>query len=237
MSRPPKKSTRKSTPASALKRLKAAFISQFGIGTKTADDLLAGAKVYDKAYELSCVIQLMKHLQGSSSGASFQLIGGSKLQFRSSGGEIQRGLWSYIEMHQDSAVIAEIWTDIECLALSAWQEGKSAGTPPYGRAHELDVVVVEPCTNGRPDPSQLFLGIEAKHRDFNKALLKELLGVRRETAFKTAPGSNMFAWWRADRKLPADPPSGIVLFCSSTSVFNYNDPAEYWGVEMIHHPF
>lgn len=237
MSVPPSKPTRKLTPAAALTRLKRAFRTEFGIGSKTSDDLLAGAALYDKAYELSCLIETMTYLMSCGSSVSFRLIGGSKPKFRGKGGEIQRGVWPFIEMHDVRGVIAEIWVDIECLALSAWMSVKTPGNPPYGRAHELDVVVVEPGTNGRPMPDDLKLGIEAKHRLFNKALLKELLGVRRETAYKSEDQPNSLAWWQPSRELPARPPSGIVLFCSDSGALNYADPAEFWGLEMIHHIF
>lgn len=237
MSLPPKKVTRKLTPSAALARLRAAFRAHLGIGTKTADALLLGASLYDKAYELSCLIETMRHLRGFTPSSSFHLIGGSKPKFRSKGGEIQRGVWPYIEMRVSSRVVAEIWVDIECLALSAWTLGKTPGNPPFGGAHELDVVLVHPNTSGRPRPDNLALGIEAKHRPFNKALLKELLGVRRETGFAGHTSTNQFAWWRPDRRLPVHPLTGIVLFCSDSSVLSYNDPTEFWGIEMVHHPF
>lgn len=79
--------------------------------------------------------------------------------------------------------------------------------------------------------------VSGKHRPFNKALLKELLGVRRETAYKSDDQPNSLAWWQPSRKLPAHPPSGIVLFCSDANALNYADPAVFWGLEMIHHKF
>jgi len=237
MSMSPKKRARKLTPRRALARLKGAFRSELGIGSKTADDLLAGAALYDKAYELSCLIETMRHLRSCVPSVAFQLIGGSKPKFRGKGGEIQRGVWPYIEMRATGGVLAEIWVDIECLALSASAQKKVPGNPPYGRAHELDVVVVAPNIAGRPAPTELLLGVEAKHRLFNKALLKELLGVRRETAYKAKEHGNPFAWWRSSRKLPAFPPSGIVLFCSDAGVSRYADPAKFWGLEMIYHPY
>lgn len=70
MSPPPKKPTRKITPRAALARLKRAFRDELGVGSKTADDLLSGAALYDKAYELSCLIETMRHLKscGPSKG-------------------------------------------------------------------------------------------------------------------------------------------------------------------------
>ncbi|WDF73044.1 hypothetical protein [Novosphingobium sp. KACC 22771] len=109
-------------------------------------------------------------------------------------------------------------------------------SPTYGLAHELDIVLVKAGTSGRPTPEVLYIIVEAKHRTFNKALLKELLGVRRETAFKGHKASP-FAWWSPHRPIAANPPCGLVLFCSSPSVTRYTDPADYWGIEMIYFPY
>jgi hypothetical protein len=237
MSRSPSTTRRKLTPEAALRRLRVAFRTQLGLGTVRATTLLTGARLYDKAYELSCLLRTMHQLQAIDPAVSFQLQNGTRLAFRGKGGPIQRGTWPYIEMRSSSVTLAEIWVDIECHALSAWMTSNSLGYPPYGRAHELDVVVVAPGASGTIPPDQLYIGIEAKHRMFTKALLKELLGIRRETAFKGVGLRNDYAWWRDDRRLPADPPSGIVLFCSSNNVTRYTDPAEFWGIEMIHHPF
>lgn len=237
MSQSPITSRRKLTPKAALRRLKSAFRAQLGLGTTRATTLLAGARLYDKAYELSCLLRTMHELQATASAVTFQLQNGTRLVFRGKGGAIQRGTWPYIEMRTHGLVQAEIWVDIECHALSAWMTGNPPVYPPYGRAHELDVVVVAPGASGTLPPDQLLIGVEAKHRGFTKALLKELLGVRRETAFKSDVTPNSFAWWRSDGLLPAHPASGIVLFCSDNSVLRYTDPAEFWGIEMIYHPF
>lgn len=228
---------RKPTPSQVLAKLRKDFQVEFGLGKTSALNLLAGAKIYDKAYEFSSMIKMISLLKSHIAGSSFTLVNGSAVTFRTKGGPIQRGRWSYIEMHVRSNIRAEIWVDIECLALSGWKQNKKITKYPYGLAHELDVVLVIPGTSGRPAPHELIIGVEAKHRRFNKALLKELLGVRRETAFKSDPRPNEFAWWDPTGKLPAQPASGIVLFCSHTSVAKYNDPADYWGIEMIYSPY
>ena len=227
---------RKLTPRKALTRLRQAFQRHLRIGQKAASDLLTGAKLYDKAYELSSLIETLKALKSHIHGTVFTLMSGTHVRFRSKGGPINRGAWPFIEVRARHSVLAESWVDIECLALSAWKAGKTISGHPYGLAHELDIVVVEPRASGRPAPDELYVGVEAKHRKFNKALLKELLGVRRETAFASSPGYNPFAWWAADF-LPTDPPSGIVLFCSDNSVGKYTDPADYWGIHMVYSPF
>ncbi len=226
------KSKRKLTPKTALKRLKRAVRQELGISSTTAAALLGGAKLYDKAYELSCVIQTVKELRAQDPSRNFVLVGGSSLTFRNKGGPIQRGVWPYVEVRSQGQTVAELWVDIEFAALSAWEQNKSMTYPTYGLAHELDILLVEPSVSGRPTPDKIYLGVEAKHREFNKALLKELLGVRREMCYKSS-GRNPFAWWQLRGYLPARPASGLVLFCSGASVANYTDPATFWGLSMV----
>jgi hypothetical protein len=110
----------------------------------------------------------------------------------------------------------------------------------YGKAHELDVVLVPPGTNGFPRPADILIGVEAKHRPFNRGLLKELLGVRREMTMRVSGSHNYsaphwFIWWSND--LPVFPPSGLVAFASSAHILRYNDPADFWGIHMQHLPY
>jgi hypothetical protein len=226
--------TRPLTPTKALARLRRAFQRHLGAG---ASRLLGTAKLYDKAYELSSLTETLDHLRGHVRGATFRLVGAKSVTFRGKGGPIDRAAWPFIEVVQSGSVIAEIWVDIECLALSTTKQKKVVSGFPYGKAHELDIIVVEPGTFGRPAPEKVLIGVEAKHRQFNKALLKELLGVRREMTFKSDPKPNPFAWWAPAGRLSANPPSGLVLFCSAPNVASYQDPADFWGIRMIHHPF
>ena len=100
-------------------------------------------------------------------------------------------------------------------------------------------MLVQPGTHGRPLPEEIFLGVEAKHREFSKALLKELLGVRREMTMRENnehyPAPYWFIWWAAD--LPANPPSGLIAFCSSDTILKYQAPAGFWGIKMEYLPF
>ena len=230
-----KRTRRVVTPAKVKNRLRQAFHRHLGIGVTTAGALLQGAKLYDKAYELSSMLETLDRLRGHIPLLAFRLMQGSNLIFRGKGGPINRGKWPFIQVMHGTQVVAEIWIDIECLALSAHHSNAKMQGYPYGKAHELDVVIVKPGVSGYPTPYDIFLGVEAKHRSFNKALLKELLGVRREMTFRgQAATANPFVWWSTGR-FPADPPSGLVAFCSNPNVGKYDDPAAFWGIEMIYH--
>ncbi|WP_193337470.1 hypothetical protein [Devosia beringensis] len=233
------------TPDLVLRNLKADFASEFGLGSTPPAKLLAAATLYDKAYEIECLLRLIdmlrQHLHRAlpRTNIDFSLQGGSNVAFRSKGGPVDRNKWSYVRLSLDGIPKAEIWVDIEFWALSADSQfpHQTRGIV-YGKAHELDLVVVSPNTNGRPLPSDIYIGVECKHRSFNKALLKELLGVRREMCMRSKLRSGHVRkndlWWGSQT---SNPDSGLVLFCSENNVSKYRDPAEFWGIEMSHHPF
>jgi hypothetical protein len=233
------KSTRAHTTAGMKKKLRAAFRRHLGVDRLTAGQLLTSAKLQDKAYELGALIEVMAKLKKFRPSLDFTLEQGLSLVFRAKGGPIQRTQWPYIRIDDGGVTVGELWVDIECLAISAGPGAKTLTGYLYGKCHELDIVLVVPDTDGRPLPDEIFLGVEAKHREFNKALLKELLGVRREMTMRSEPfaypAPQWFVWWASE--LPAFPPSGLVAFCSSATVLNYAAPADFWGISMEHLPF
>ncbi len=227
------------TSTTVKKKLRDAFRSHLGLDRRTAGQLLASATLQEKAYELNALIEVMARLKAMRSSLSFILVHGSSLVFRAKGGPIDRAKWPYIRIDDDRGTVGELWVDIECLAISAGRAAKALTGQIYGKCHELDIVLVVPGTSQRPLPDEVLLGVEAKHRVFNKALLKELLGVRREMTMRTNPSRTRntrrwFIWWAHD--LPAQPPSGLVAFCSSNTINLYRDPADFWGIHMEYLP-
>lgn len=231
--------TRKKTSDAMKTKLRDGFRQHLGVDHLTASQLLANVTLQDKAYELAALIEVMAQLKAFRSSLTFTLEQGSSLVFRAKGGPIQRTEWPYIRVDDGKTIVAELWVDIECLAISAGPAAKKAIGYLYGKCHELDIVLVRPWTDGRPLPRAIFLGVEAKHREFNKALLKELLGVRREMTMRTGkncyPKTSWFIWWA--KFLPAKPPSGLIAYCSSNSILKYDAPADFWGVKMEYLPF
>jgi len=226
-------STRIIAPSDVMRILRKSFRAH--LGGHGSNPLLPPSMLYDKAYEISCMLQTMTLMQQQMGGLRYVLSVGSTLRFRAKGGPIVRSSWPFIQVYQGTRIVAEIWTDIEFLALSAWLKGELITSFPYGKAHELDIVIVRPDVGGRPKPDDIFIGVEAKHRPFNKSLLKELLGVRREMCFynDTFADNNEFTW--CSHTIPARPASGLLLFCSNQNVSRYNDPEDFWGIQMLHH--
>jgi hypothetical protein len=231
--------TRIQTSDAMKKKLRNAFRHHLGVDRLTAGQLLTSAKLQDKAYELAALIEVMRALKAFRPNLTFTLEQGTSLVFRAKGGPIQRTQWPYIRIDDGTVTVGELWVDIECLAISAGPAAKSLTGYLYGKCHELDIVLVWPETDGRPLPDEIFLGVEAKHREFSKALLKELLGVRREMTMRATenryPDPLWFVWWA--NELPAVPPSGLIAFCSSSTITKYQAPADFWGIRMEHLSF
>ncbi len=133
-----------------------------------------------------------------------------------------------------SNCVAELWTDVEFLTLSYSRLGSLS--PTKGSYHELDIVIVEAGSNGRPPHSAVWLGIECKNTSYQKGLLKEILGVRRELSLVTSePIKTKFSTWPRPYA-PANPPSCLVVFATDTAVLEYSDPGEVFGIDFIHEP-
>ncbi len=217
----------------------ATFQSQFGT---SAADALGRMTYVDRVYELRCLVALVDGLRERRSSLKFTLSGGPGLTLRSKGGPIDRQTDAYVEVRDGPGpVLAEIWSNVEFWSLShvysdgPTPSGPTPSGPTYARAHELDLVLLKPKLGGRPKPAAILIGVEAKHRPYGKALLKELLGVRREMALRHAPAPNRWEWW-SDGGLPVAPTSGLIAWCSEPSIQNYNQAADFYGILMEHLP-
>ena len=107
--------------------------------------------------------------------------------------------------------------------------------PHEGNYHELNIVIVDEGSQGRPPHSAVWLGIECKNTAYQKGLLKEILGVRRELSFVTQPIETKFSAWPRSY-VPADPPSCLVVFATDAAVLEYSDPGEVFGIDFFHEP-
>lgn len=232
-------SHRPPTPDAVKQRLRYDFQNVLGLNRKTAEDIVAGAVLLDKAYELSAMLDMMRSIRAFRPTLTFQLRNGSAVGFQRHRGPIVRTATSHVAILENGGVVGEIWTDVECVAISAPTSAKFHLGHIFGMGHELDIVVVKPRTNGRPLPNEILLAAEAKNRSFSKELLKQILGVRREMTMRRShrPRSprHWFAWWTP--RLPANPPSGLIAYCSYPNIANYGGPANYWGIHMKHLPF
>ena len=219
------------TPSEVLERIEAilyAFLDGVpdGVNALTHDGVAAG-KLYE-AYVLALVIE---HLAVDEQ-LTLVLSAGTKLALKSSPGPINRS-YPHIEVSRNGVHVADVWTDIEFTAYSCARSGQPPSAP--GHFHELDIVVADRICDARPKPEQLWLGVECKHRVYSKALLRELLGVRRELGLLSKPQQTRFAVWPRDT-VPADPPVCLVAYSSYDAILNYTDPGATFGIEFVHAP-
>jgi hypothetical protein len=113
--------------------------------------------------------------------------------------------------------VASVWTDIEFTSLSCFRVENTAN-PSLGEYHELDIAVVDYGVYGRPTPDQIWLAAECKNTGYNKGLLKEILGIRRELSFVSDLNATRFRNWpRA--QVPATPPSCLLAYSTSSGIY------------------
>jgi hypothetical protein len=104
-----------------------------------------------------------------------------------------------------------------------------------GDYHEIDVAIVAPNVSGRPQPTEIFLAAECKNTGYQKSLLREILGVRRELSLLDDPRATAFASWPRS-SVPASPPSCIVVYSTDAQVLKYAAPGAYFGIDFFHEP-
>lgn len=188
---------------------------------------LTAGKLYE-AYVLGLVCQRLRF----DEQCTLTLVGSTKLQLKSSPGPINAA-YPRIRVTRNGVHLANIWTDIEFTSYSAAQQAKAV--LGLGEYHELDIAVVSPQAQARPLPGEVFLAVECKNTGYEKGLLRETLGLRRELSLlKNLTNSAFNVWPRA--AVPADPPSCIAVYCTDKKVLDYSDPGAFFGIDFFHEP-
>lgn len=211
-------------------RLSRAFEGLLGVSRSRASLLLPSNLTAGKAYEAHVLSVICEELKIKES-CKLILKNGNTLVLKTSGGGINRN-YPWIEVQKNGRVIGEIFTDIEFIAFSYSASG-SIGNPTLGEYHELDIVVTEPGATDRPRHDQLLLGVECKNTEYQKNLLKEILGIRREMGLLAGQNKTSFSSWPS-RTVPADPPSCLLVYSTSPKITNYSRPGRTFGIEFIY---
>lgn len=230
--------TRYPTSPAVKTRIRRAFAVHLGRSAGTG--VLGAMGKLDRAYEMRCLVEVLRRLKRARRARTFLLISSQSPTFRQKGGPLRRTRFPFIEVWDSGICAAEIWTNLECTALSAWRDPHGPRTPthpPRGDAHELDIVILEPgvAEGSYPTPDQIHLGVEAKCRPYSKSLLKELLGVRRETAYVVDPAlfpglHHSWSWWGTP--IAASPQVALVAFCNNMTINNFQQPMSFYGIWM-----
>ncbi|MDA8460931.1 hypothetical protein M5C97_21640 [Acidovorax sp. NCPPB 3859] len=135
--------------------------------------------------------------------------------------------FSYFSAGKAGSGPLEVWTSLQFLALSySCQPSSPAPPKTHAALHELDVAVfLGPIGSKYPGHDRLVFGASCKATAFQKDYLRELLGLRRETALLCSHQATRAPWFVPPVKRPGDvaskPPSPVVLFCTDLSVLNY----------------
>lgn len=192
--------------------------------TLVPDSLTAG-----KLYEAFVLAKIAEHLT-LREGYQLRLVNDNSLTLKTSHGGVNRR-YPHIAVQMNGTTVAEIWTDIEFLALSYFINGNGR-TPNRGDFHELDIVVLEPGIQGKPRHDQIWIGVECKNTGYHKGLLKEILGIRRELSYLKDSRPTRFSSWPRN-SVPADPPSCLLVFSTDRTVEQFASPGEAFGIDFF----
>ena len=203
------------------------LLAQPGAVRSLVPSTVTDGKLYE-AHVLSLVVEKL----AVQEKYALVLTGGSKVQLKSSPGPINRK-YPRIDLRKNGILRAELWTDVEFLSLSHAARGLSTTT--LGDFHELDLLIVEAGQSDRPTHDKVWLGVECKHTSYQKGLLKEILGIRRELSLLTDLQPTQFSTWPRPR-VPADPPSCLLVYSTDPSVKNYEAPGSIFGIDFVHEP-
>lgn len=185
-----------------------------------------------KLYELFVLADLLSDLK--SRGFALSFVGAHPtLKFKASPGQI-RLADSHFEVTSPASTTVDfrIFVDIEFDTLG---HSKSPATD-NSRRHELDIIVTT-ASNGYPAHDEIALGIECKAvSNFNKALIKEALGVRRELSLLQVPTTSTLtqAGGSPAKTVPADPPSEFYLVFIDPKGRNYAQSPGVFGIDLKH---
>ena len=182
-----------------------------------------------KLYE-AYILGLLAENLTTQEGLTLRLVASSKIRLRSSPGPIDRR-FPHIDVFRNSNRIAELWTDIEFLTLSYERRGSPA-IKTSGDFHELDILMLEPGLTGNPQHNSIWLGVECKNTMYEKSLLKQVLGVRREMCLLDEFNRTKFQFWPRTT-VPASPPSCLLVYSTDTNVSNYSSPGNTFGIDFF----
>ena len=183
-----------------------------------------------KLYELYCLSETIDLLKRTYS-PSVKFVG-KTIDFKASPGKIDRSK-SYFVLSKNGNDL-ELHTDIEFQTLGTTLRGCPIDSSAY---HEIDLLLVKANATDRPSPDEVVLGVECKsNTNFNKRILKEVLGVRRELSLyqrgQTTTLSRVFGG--VAQTISADPPSEYWLAFVDPKGLKYKWSPAVFGIRFHH---
>lgn len=219
-----------------------------GINQKIADLLtlvsgatslsLVQAKSLSKLYELVVLEDILRSYKHSGSGRTIHAVNAvpGLLNFAGAPAKARKGVHSYFQLAKGGIVEHEAWVSVEVTTLG-WEISGNPLPLPLPAKHEIDVGIFSALGSGSHYPSHLELhaAYSCKDRRVSKENVREVLGLRRETAYLDRPRWSKVEWLYG--LVPATPASPVILASSNPSVRGYSLPLEQFGVYMKFIPF
>jgi hypothetical protein len=181
-----------------------------------------------KLYELYVLAKLVVDLRKRGFKIFFK---GTTLKFKASPGVIKPSD-PHFTVRKPGSTTDDfyIFVDIEVETLGYG----IVGNADLSRHHEVDIIVTT-ATSGYPDPDEIALGVECKaYAHFEKGLVKEALGVRRELSRLTAEQTSTLsvAGGTPAIKIRATPASEFWLAFTDPKGLQYKQSPSAFGVEF-----
>ena len=220
---------------SAIKsKITLAFKRFMNSNVKNDIDKIPHALNEGKLYEAFALGEVARNIR-IHEGYKLRLTPGNTLRLKSSPGKIDASKSHVLVFDSQYHLIAKIWTDIEFVTIS-YELRQVAQKPAFGDFHELDIVVLDPnISSGRPTYKDIYLGVECKAMEYDKSLLRQILGVRREMAFYHGHGlpNILFKNWPGGAT-NSRPSSHLIVYSNSSRVTNYSTPGQIFGINFYY---
>lgn len=183
-----------------------------------------------KLYEAWVLCDVLRELR-EHENYEIVLREGTKVWLKTGGGPINRS-YPHFAAAAPGQRNLEIWTDIFFLTLSHHRRG-APDSPSDGDFHELDVVVVRADTDGFPQHGDVLIGVECKAvGGYDKDLLRQILGVRRELSYLHGLTQTGFFEWPHEF-VRADPPSCLLVYSTDSAVTRYKPTGDIFSIDFI----
>lgn len=186
-----------------------------------------------KVYEITVLAEVLVELRGrgfflafSNPGAKIELKGGP-------------GMLDHNDPHFDVATtlggkpIFEVFVSVEFRTMGS----ASAAKTDLSDRHEIDIGVFDAGSCAYPSHKQVALAVECKAvTPFTKALVRGVLGLRRELSLLSEPQPSKLAMalGKSVPVVPAEPASEVWLVASDSQVTSYKASPEHYGVVCKH---
>lgn len=220
------------TVEEAKNRISDAFRRLLPASDSNSQDILPKTLTAGKLYE-AYVLSLVAEKLSTVEGYELRLVNSNYLTLKSAPGPINRS-FPRIELRRNGGCQAEVWTDVEFLSLSCSLRTRTM-KPQRCDYHELDILIVNAGLSGRPRHDQIMLGVECKNTAYDKGLLKQILGIRREMSLLQDSKVTFFRRWPR-QQVPADPSSCLLVYSTDPGVMQFADPGETFGIDFIYEP-